>query len=617
MRAARWSWTLFAVTCLCVTGYLVLDAYPDPRLFSTASLADGFPVIPLGVLLTAWLGALILGRHPRHRVGWLLLAGAAGTSLNFVASAGAYRFLTGPVAEYPALGHGLAWLSQFFGATYALGFTCLLFLVVPDGRLLSRRWWAVLVALVASYALWAGVLLVGVSPRQVGPGGVDAGPVATGLLDLSSLLLVLSILAAAVSLVVRLRRSTGVQRQQLRWILASASLLAGGVLVLIGYQSAAGGPGEPWYVSLPLFLGYASLPVFTGIAVLRYRLYDLDLIINRAVVLAVLTTFVTAGYVVVVVTIGAVLGSHVATRFWPSLVALVVVALAFQPLRQRVLRLADRLVYGHRAAPYEALADFSRRIGMSRAPSDLLPALAEAVAHTVGAAYTRVTMDIPGTSGLSARWPGEADRSPDVEYEACDGDEALGRIEVWTPPKRRLRRSERRLLTDIAAQAAVAFRNLRLDAELQARVEHLGRQSDELAASRRRLLAARDDERQRVADMIEREVLSYLRPLPAAIESVDLRDTTTTQRRLAELEAATAAALDALREVTRGLFPVLLTTSGLIPALLAHVGRQRRDHVLHVDPAVSAYRWVDMEDVAAALPADVREQGRDQAAGGQ
>ncbi|HEV8175121.1 MAG TPA: hypothetical protein VGP91_15885 [Actinoplanes sp.] len=599
MRAVRYSWALFGVTCVCLTTYVVLYAYPDGYLFSTASVAEGFPIIPLGVLLTALLGALILGRHPRHRIGWLLSVAAAGASLNFATSAYGYRALTSPGSGQLAAGHWAVWVSQFFGASYALAFTCALFLLVPEGRLASRRWRPVMALLIASYVLWAGVLLIGVAPHQVWWDRTDLGPVTGALLGISTLMLVLAIGAAAVGLVLRLRRAAGVQRQQLRWIMASASLLAMGLVVLLSYQIVAGGPGEPWYVSIPLFLGYTSVPLFTGIAVLRYRLYDLDVIISRAVLLALLATFVTVGYVAVVVVIGAALGGQVAGPFWPSLVALVLVALAFQPLRQRVLRLADRLVYGPRAVPYEALAEFSRQLGRSLAPSELLPALAKAVARSVGAAQVWVTLHVPGATDRSAAWPGGADRTPQIELDVCDRDESLGRIGLSMPPGHGLRPAERRLLQDFVAQAGVAFRNLRLDAELQARVEQLAHQSAELAASRRRLLSARDDERQRIAGLIEREVLAQLRPIPAAIDSVDVSNAVLADEQLDRLEIATGTALTALRELTRGLFPLVLTRQGLVPALRAHLGRAGPTVVLDVAPALEHQRLAERTETAA------------------
>lgn len=599
MRATRLSWALFGFTCACMTAYVALSTYPDLYLFSAQSISEGFPIIPIGVWLGGVLGALIIARYPYHRIGWLLAASAAGGALGYAASAYAYRALATPGFGPETVAHWAAWFSRFFAAEYALAFSGVLFLLVPDGRLLSRRWRPALWLLVGSYLLWAGVLLIGVSPQRVWPDRVEATPLADGLFDFSTLLLILVILAGAVCLVLRLRRSTGIQRQQMRWIVASAVLLAVALVVLIAYQLGVE-PGQPWYISLLLYFGYTSLPVFTGIAILRYRLYDIDVIINHTVVLAALTAFVTVGYVAVVVVISEVLGSQGVREFWPSLVALVLVALAFQPLRLRVQRLADRLVYGDRAVPYEALADFSRRLAHSPAASDLLPPLAEAVARSVGAEYARIGLDIPGTAGVSSAWPsGSPDDRVSMEIEVRDRDEVLGRIAVSMSPRRGLRPAERRLLKDFAAQAGLAFRNLRLDAELRARVEQLARQSADLAASRRRLLAARDGERQRIAAVIEREVLSHLRPIPAAVTSVDAAEVGPAEITLGRLEAATGAGLDALREVTRGLFPVMLTRQGLVPALRAHFGRGGPAGALNVAPELASRRFAESTEAAA------------------
>jgi signal transduction histidine kinase len=608
---ARYPWALCAFTCACLATYVGLYVHTG-QLLSAASITEGFPIIPLGVVLSAVVGALVLTRHPRHRIGWLLSIAAAGVAAGFVASGCAYWLLAMRDPDAVAAGHAAAWVAQVFGASYALPLTCAVFLLVPDGRLLSRRWRPVMVLLVASYVLWLGVLVFGVRPRQVYADGIRPGPVAGDLLDLSATMLLVVVIAAAVALVLRLRRSTGVQRQQVRWIMAAGVLIAVGLVALGVYQIFVRNDA-PWYVLLPLYIGYASVPVVTGIAILRYRLYDIDVIINRAVVLAVLAGFVTVGYVAVVVVIGAALGTTVLDRFWPSLVALVVVALAFQPLRQRVLRLADRLVYGDRAVPYEALADLNRRLGRTPAPSDLLPELAQAVARSVGAARTSVRLDVPGGDGLHAAWPAGsvagpagsvvwpagAESAPDAEFEVRDRGEPLGAIAVAMPPGRGLRPAERRLLADFAEHAGLAFRNLALDAELQARVEHLGRQSADLAASRHRLLATRDDERQRIAAIIDREVLTHLRPIPAAIDLLDGPDTRSADSVLGRLEAATTAGLDALRDVTQGLFPAALARRGLVPALRAHLVRTGQAADIDVAASLAGQRFADRVESAA------------------
>src|SRR5258705_7734140 len=114
MRALRLSWALFAFTCLCMATYLVLGAYPDLYLLSGRSVLEGFPFIPFGVLLSAVVGALILGRHPRHRIGWLLAIAGAGGAVNFAAGAYAYRVLATQQFGSATAGHAAAWVAQFF-----------------------------------------------------------------------------------------------------------------------------------------------------------------------------------------------------------------------------------------------------------------------------------------------------------------------------------------------------------------------------------------------------------------------------------------------------------------------------------------------------------------------
>src|SRR3712207_4915612 len=166
----------------------------------------------------------------------------------------------------------------------------------------------------------------------------------------------LPIFAAAGALAVRLRRASDEERQQLRWIAVAAALLAATLAVLVGV-GVARGTTAPWYLQAAFYLGYLAVPVATGFAVLRHRLYDVDVIIGSAVRPAALTAFVTAGHVGVVVVLGLLLGGG---AVWSSLAAYVLVALAFQPLRRRVDALADRVVHGPRAAPYDSLAAFTR-----------------------------------------------------------------------------------------------------------------------------------------------------------------------------------------------------------------------------------------------------------------
>ena len=174
-------------------------------------------------------------------------------------------------------------------------------------------------------------------------------------------------------------------------MVAVAALAAGLVTLVVG--QAVTGNEQTWATAVPLQLSFFLLPVCLAVAILRYRLYDVDVIINRAVIYGVSTLVVAAGYVLLVVGVGELLGSQ-SHGFWPSVVATVSWRMAFQPLRRRVVRLADRLAYGARAAPYDALSDFSRRVGHSPAPESLLPAVAEAAGQAVSAHEVRVMLDV-------------------------------------------------------------------------------------------------------------------------------------------------------------------------------------------------------------------------------
>jgi hypothetical protein len=127
-----------------------------------------------------------------------------------------------------------------------------------------------------------------------------------------------------------------------------------------------------------------------GLAILKYRLYDIDVVINRTVLYGTLAATITALYVAIVAALGALIGSGGCANLAVSLIATALVAVAFQPLRQRLEYFANRLVYGRRATPYQALAEFSRRTAGALSVDDILPRMAAAAAYGVGAARSRV-----------------------------------------------------------------------------------------------------------------------------------------------------------------------------------------------------------------------------------
>jgi hypothetical protein len=567
---ARVAWGLVALISLAIILDTIFTA-AHRSLLSEVTWADhGWPLTPLASAGCAVMGALIISRYPRQPLGWLL---CVASLLAVTLAADAYSIWVldgdGPGSEYWA--HVSAWAGPLLGWP---AFTALImiFLFAPDGRLPSPRWrWAVWVTLAGLALRTLGTLMMSPGDFVVGS-EYDGNALSTKVLTLGYLCVAAGLVASAVSLVLRLRRAKDDVRRQLLWIASSAAFLAFGVVFILVVPRIQGEEGT-WLAGLPMRLAQVAVPLCVAVAVLRHRLLEIDLIVNRATVLGLATGLVAVGYTFVVVVAGLAVGGS-ASGFWPSLIATAVVALAFQPLRRRVVRVADRLAFGAAAAPYEALADFSRRLGESPDPAALLPTVADAVARAVNASRVTVLLHVDAGSDRSGVWPPFGVDDPaasGVEVPVVDEGERLGSITVVMPPGYPLRARDQRLLSDLADQAGIAFRNARLTAELSDQVGRLGEQTRALTESRRRLINAGDAERSRLERAIARQVVPHLDPLPARIALLSSLDGHAVGKLdpalLGPLIGWLNTALEALREITRGVFPAQLARSGLPTAL--------------------------------------------------
>jgi hypothetical protein len=583
---------------------LVAASYP---LFSTKSTGiHGWPLVNLAGVGSAVLGAVILSAHPRHPIGWILNVIGVATSISLATESYGIWVLQYGGPGTATQGHLAGWVAAALGGPTALAFLTGVFLLVPAGTYLSARWrWVARVA-------WAGLGLYVVGLVMVGPNGInrsgdpiDAGPLERVLLSGGVVLITLMLLASIVAMLRRLRGATGAARQQLRVVTLGAAGVGVALLVLIIGQTLNDGR-QSWWSSVPLYVSYVFLIVCIAVAVLRYRLYEVEVIVSRAVVVAIATGFVAVGYVGLVVLFGRMVGDRTEGGFWWSLLATVAVALAFQPLRRGVLRVADRLAYGNRAAPYDALADFSARIGRSPAGAELLPTIAAAAGEAVRARRVVVRLDREDGPGLSAAWtplveevapatvskPGGAS---EVTIEDASGP--LGSMTLTLAPGRDLRPLERRLLSDIAEQAALALRNSRLELELAQRVRQLDGQTRELAASRNRIIGAVDTERRRLESSIAMRVLPTMHTLRAEVAQA-ATSTASAGTIEACVELATTA-VESLRELTRGIYPTNLARSGLAAALTSQAARAGWSDVLRIDPQVTAARFADHVEATA------------------
>ena len=555
---ARLAWALFGLT--------LLLAVVQTWLFVGWSVvrddASSWPVLTFGLTLWAGLGAVIISRHPRHRVGWLFVVGA------LLAQVGNCLFdydsitTSGPSPDPAAIWPWAVWVAILLDAPVPLLFLSLLFLLFPTGHLPSRRWrpllwatWVSFAGIVLAFAFVVPPWQIELDNRdEIFEEGWGAAPIAITLF----VSLLVELLAAAASVVVRMRHARGVERQQLRWLAVSASMVAVCFVfaAFLPWQSGLLG----WVRVLPLQLSVVAVVAGAALAILRYRLYDLDVVVSRAILLTTSTLVVAAGYTVLVVLVGNLLPARVREAFWPSLLATAAVALAFQPLRSRIVRFADRMAFGPRAVPYEALADFGRSLAQAPGAADLLRNVAEAVVEATGARRATAVLEMPDGSEVARSWPTPDDTgkgSDRAAFAVTDRGERLGRVEVVMPPGRPLRPDEADLVERLLAQSALAVRNLWLETELAADVAELDRSTTALEESRRRLVLAREEEKSRFAEALRDTVLPHLAPLPERLLAA-AGSTGRDGDRHVDLEAerdAAMAALDELRRLVRGTRP--------------------------------------------------------------
>lgn len=523
-------------------------------------------------LTFAGVGLYVLRARPAHRVGQLFVAlGVASTLMYFGRQAG----LHGPALPG---GSWLAWVSIWLVPLVmaAAGVTVMVF---PTGRHLSRRWRA------ASYAMTALAVLVAVASAlwpieddwrrgdlrfPFDLGGADTARTVVGPLMLACYLGFQVLWAAAVA--TRVRRAGGDEARQLRWFgLAVTTSL----LVLLTGEIVWGTP-LPGLLTLPL------VPLAAGVAIVRYRLYDIDPVINKALVGGAMVLLVSGGYFGVVVGVGALI--PVSDRVL-ALAAAAAVAVVFEPVRRRAQALADRLVYGTRVTPYETLSRLSAQL--ARNDEGLLEGLAATIAGGVGASRVVVWLGDAAQMRSVAAWPTLPPAGPRPLADLGSRRELVrpvwhdgvvrGALVLTRSPG--LTPTEDRLLGDLVAQAGLVI-------DHRARLEQVARQASALQAAARRIVTAEDSARRQIErnlhDGAQQRLVSLGMELGALVEraaatgELDLVRSAEHARR--QLLDATAE----LREMARGLHPAVLTQDGLEAALATLADRSPVIVRLHV-----------------------------------
>jgi signal transduction histidine kinase len=526
-------------------------------------------IVTVGILGMASVGALLTSRAPGNPIGPLLQLTPAAFAFTILVSEYGSRWDT----DLPGLPATL-FLVELGSLMLPVVVVSLLstFLLFPDGHLPSRRWRPVAWLLVANGVV--GLLTVSVvsqtnsldtETRVENPLAVGALSGWTWMAWAWGALLVAAAIPSLASVVVRFRRSHGEERQQIRWLAWASALTLFSIVAALVTGIIAPGGSTANDVAFTVLIGSITigLPGACAIAILRYRLYDLDLVIKKAAVFTIVAIVITVVYAAAL--------AIAALSFLGSVAAAILFVLTFNPVRRRARKLAERIVYGRRATPFEVLSEFSERVGETYSIDEVLPRMAQLLAASTGAAETRVWLRTDRRLVPVAAWPADL---PEVDALEVAGDDLpvggegvssfpvthqgdlLGAITLRLHANDPMDPTKERLVNGLASQAGLALRNVRLVQDLR--------------ASRRRIVSAQDERAKRLERDIHDGAQQQLVALAVKIRLADSildRDTAAAHGMLAQLQGEANDALENLRDLARGIYPPLLADKGLAAAL--------------------------------------------------
>jgi signal transduction histidine kinase len=515
----------------------------------------------LVLLACAMLGALIASRRPQNAIGWIFCVTALLWGLGALLQEYAvYALITVP-GSLPAgaLAGVIGGWAAGMGWYLLLTFLLLLF---PDGRLPSPRWRFLARLIAGLLTIWTLATLLAPTNANSADQRLTAAPNPIGIAalpDLFDLLtaviplaLFATVIACVVAVALRFRRARGDEKQQLKWFAYGAGVSALLLLVIAALVILLNSAPDALF-----YLAVVSIPITAGIAILRYRLYDIDILINRTLVYGILTVIVVGLYVVVVGYLGALF--RTGGNLLISLIATGVVALLFQPLRSWLQRGVNRLTYGQRDEPYVVVAQLGRRLESIPAPEAMLPAIIETVAVALKLPYAAIALKRGDELHTEAVYgtPVEAVLTLPLVYQA----ETIGQLTLG--PRQRgetFTTADRRLLEDLARQIGVAAHAVQLTADLQ--------------RSRERLVTTREEERRRLRRDLHDGLGSALTSLMLKLDAADTlldRDLPAARGLLAETRGQMQASITDIRRLVYDLRPPTLDEWGLVDALREQV----------------------------------------------
>ena len=593
MNQRRLAWTIWGLSVVFTVGYVVVNT--SAKGFNLGEYA--FTVF--AVVLYSTVGALITSRQAGNRVG--LLFAWVGFSASISLLAGSYASLA-QQRDLPFLA-GTAWVGRV-GFVAMFGPLAFLFLIFPTGRPPSRRWGWLLRGMLVLYAIV--IILFALTPGPLEAGFAElprpvANPIGfpsswrlaiEAITTIAGLVLAVGAITSVLSLIQRYRRAAQLERQQVRW-LGYLGVFLGFILVLSFGLFATGAVSDNSLVSVITFFAFIvgmflGIPLVCGIAILRHGLWDLDVVVKKTVQYGLLV----AGFVVAVVVLAALLpflilgvgGGNIVDV--PMIVIGALLTIGLILVRSRAQRWANRIVYGKRSTPYEVLSEFAERVGETYSTEDVLPRMAQLLGEATGAREARVWLRIGREMRAEAVWPTDVssignvpirgDELPDFgdddAFEVRHQGELLGALTVSLAANDPMNATKEKLARDMAAQAGLVLRNVRL--------------IEDLRESRRRIVSAQDERartlERNIHDGAQQQLVALSVKLRLAAGLVE-RDPAKARTMLEELQGQTTETLEDLRDLARGIYPPLLADKGLAAALEAQARKSPVPVSVHPD----------------------------------
>lgn len=520
---------------------LFLHPHVDPNAWSAFLIDLAFPT----------LGALVAWRRSENILGWLLSALGFTLALLSTSKAAALFVMAHSSAMFSG-GIALAWLSGwlFWLILALLGTILLLF---PTGQFFSPgfRWLARIIvadslALIGFSFVSPGDLygFPGIPNPLALPGGLSS-IVSTGFTLTLGLLLV-SLCVAATSLVFRYRRAPQEERHQIKWVVGA--LVVSIALVIVNPLIPPGFWGNNFDG-----LGALLLALALGIALLRYRLWNIDIIIHRTLIYGTLTACTIGLYVGVVSYLGTLF--RVGGNIYISLFATGLCAVLFQPLRDVLQRGVNRLLYGQRDEPYAVLTKLSRQLDETLAQEAILPTIVETVALALKLPFAAIELTRDGafeTVASYGKMAGDPLMLP-LSYQR----ETIGQLQFCPrTPGETFTPADLRFLGELARHAGLAAHAVRLTSDLQ--------------RSRERMVSAREEERRRLRRDLHDGLgatLAALHLQAGAVRTLMRQDLAAAEGELLDLQKEIRAAITDIRRLVYALRPPALDELGLVEAL--------------------------------------------------